>query len=162
MKFANIRAAALAALAAAAVLTTAARAEDPIVKPQAAPRPAAGPTVAAAQEFCGDASGPAAELISRYSNDPKLKEVYKDNDYVAFSDDPKNSTVMYTFTTATNPAHPAAVCRRPEKAGDNIVIKMVVVCDGAKDACDKLRNDFNVLTARMQVEADQQLNQAKN
>ncbi len=160
MKFTTVRATTLTVVAATAALIVVARAEEPMVKPEASPVPTAGPTVAATQEFCGDPTGSAAELIRRYSGDAKLKEVYKDNDYIAYSDDPKNSTVMYTFTTATNPAHPAAVCRKPERAGDNIVIKMVVVCDGPKDPCAKLQNDFNVLTARMQVEADQQMKKA--
>lgn len=64
---------------------------------------------------------------------------------------------MYTFTTPGHPAHPAAVCRKPMKDGDKLIIKMVVVCDGEKDACAKLRNDFNVMTAKMQVEADQMM-----
>lgn len=157
MKFTAVRAATLSSMIAAAALVGVARAEEPIVKPQASPTPTAGPTVAATQGFCGDPAGPAADLIRRYSGDPKLKEVYKDADYVAYSDDPKNSTVMYTFTTSTNPAHPAAVCRKPERVGENFVIKMVVVCDGPQDPCAKLQNDFNVLTARMQVEADQQM-----
>jgi len=160
MKF--VRAATLTAIVAAAALAGGAWAEEPIVKPQASPAPTAGPTVAATQEFCGDPAGPAADLIRRYSGDPKLQEVYKDADYIAYSDDPKNSTVMYTFTTSTNPAHPAAVCRKPERAGDNFVIKMVVVCDGPKDPCAKLQNDFNLLTARMQIEADQQMKKTKN
>ena len=34
---------------------------------------------------------------------------------------------------------------------------MSVVCDGKADDCDKLRNDFNVMTAKMQAEVDQQI-----
>jgi hypothetical protein len=72
-----------------------------IVKIAPTPMPAAGPTVAAAQEFCGDATGKAEELIERYSTKPGLKQVFKSADYVAFSDDEKNSSVMYTFTALT-------------------------------------------------------------
>jgi hypothetical protein len=135
-------------------------AEDPIVKPAPAQPPAAGPTLTAAQAFCGEAPGKAEELLKRYSTDPKLKEVYKSNDYVAYSDDPKSSTVMYTFTRSGHPAHPAAVCRKPEKDGDNLIIKMVVVCDGEASACGKLSNDFNVMTAKMQADADQKFGAA--
>jgi hypothetical protein len=143
----------------AALLATVlpALAEEPIVKIAPTPMPAAGPTVAAAQEFCGDATGKAEELIERYSTKPGLKQVFKSADYVAFSDDDKNSTVMYTFTTKGNAAYPAAVCRKPVQEGDNLVIKMWIVCDGAAAACSKLKNDFNVLTAQMQADVNQKI-----
>lgn len=130
---------------------------EPIVKLAPTPMPNAGPTVSAAQAFCGDPSGSAEELIQRYSTKPGLKQVYKSDDYVAYSDDDKNSSVMYTFTEKANPAHPAAVCRKPVQKGDNLVITMSVVCDGKKDACAKLQNDFNVMTAEMQAHVDQQI-----
>jgi len=132
-------------------------ADDPVVKLAPTPMPAAGPTVSAAQEFCGEPTGKAQELIERYSTKPGLKRVYNSDQYVAYSDDEKNSSVMYTFTTKGNPAYPAAVCRKPVQEGQNLVVKMSVVCDGDADACSKLRNDFNVLTARMQAQVDQQI-----
>jgi hypothetical protein len=134
-----------------------AAAEDPLVKLAPTPMPAAGPTVAAATEFCGDAIGKAAELIERYSSRPGLKEVYKSDQYVAYSDDDKNSSVMYTFTAKGHPAYPAAVCRKPVQEGQSLTIKMTVVCDGEAEACNKLRNDFNVMTAKMQAQVDQQI-----
>lgn len=135
-------------------------ADEAVVKPDATPAPSAGPTVAAAQAFCGDPTGKANELYARYSSQKDLKEVYKSVDYVALSDDDKNSSVMYTFTTKGHPAHPAAVCRKLVKEGDQAVIKMVVVCDGEKEACGKLQNDFNVMTAKMQAEVDNQVKAA--
>jgi hypothetical protein len=132
-------------------------ADEPLVKLSPTPMPAAGPTVAAAQEFCGEPTGKAEELIERYASRPGLKEVYKSDQYVAYSDDDKNSSVMYTFTAKGHPAYPAAVCRKPVQEGDNLVIKMAVVCDGETEACNKLRNDFNVMTAKMQAEVDQQI-----
>jgi hypothetical protein len=136
------------------------RAADDIVKPEPTPPPAAGPTVAAAQGFCGDTIAKADELITRYSTAKGLKETYKSVDYVAYSDDEKAPTVMYTFTTKGHPAHPAAVCRKMSKEGDTLVLKMEVVCDGGKDACDKLRNDFNVMNAKMQAEVDTKIKDA--
>lgn len=138
-----------------AVFASPAFAVDDIVKPAPTPAPAAGPTVAAAQGFCGDVVAKADDLYQRYST--SLKQVYKSGDYIAFADDDKNPTKMYTFTVSSHPAHPAAVCRKIEKIGDNAVIKMEVVCDGEKDACGKLRNDFNVMLAKMQVEIDQKI-----
>ncbi|MFN0218447.1 MAG: hypothetical protein ACKVP4_06505 [Hyphomicrobium sp.] len=144
-----------------ALMSVSAFAADEIVKPAPTPPPSAGPTVAAAQAFCGEAAGKADELFQRYSADLKLKQVYKSADYVAFADDDKNPTAMFTFTVPGHPAHPTAVCRKIEKVGEAAVIKMFVVCDGAAEPCDKLRNDFNVMLAKMQVEVDQKIAEEK-
>ncbi|NOT69819.1 MAG: hypothetical protein HOP09_00655 [Hyphomicrobium sp.] len=136
-------------------------AADEIVKVAPTPMPAAGPTVAAAQQFCGEPTAKADELIARYSTAKGLSETYKSVDYVAYSDDAKNPTVVYTFTTKGHPAHPAAVCRKQVKEGDALVLKMQVVCDGAKEPCDKLRNDFNVMNAKMQAAVDNQIKDAQ-
>ena len=131
-----------------------------ILKPAATPMPAAGPTVTAAQQFCGDPSGKADELITRYSTQKGLKEIYKSVDYVAYGDDDKNPTQVYTFTTKGHAAHPAVVCRRQVKDGDNLIMKMEVVCEGGKEACDKLRNDFVTMNAQMQAEVDSKIKAA--
>ncbi|MBA2125159.1 hypothetical protein DLM45_02830 [Hyphomicrobium methylovorum] len=144
-------------LAALVCLSVPAAANESLVKPAPTPMPTAGPTVSAAEAFCGDPSGSAEDLINRYSTKAGLKEVYKSDQYVAYSDDEKNSTVMYTFTAKGNPAFPAAVCRKPIHKGDNLVITMSIVCDGEAEACNKLRNDFNVMTAKMQAEVDQKI-----
>ncbi len=144
----------------AMAFTPAAMAVEDIVKPAATPMPAAGPTIAAATEFCGDIPAKADDLFTRYSTQQGLKEVYKSVDYIAFSDDEKNSTQMYTFTVKGHPAHPAAVCRRIMKDGDQTTIKMVVICEGEKDACAKLQNDFNVMTAKMQLEVNDRIKAA--
>jgi len=152
--FPNIYAPILAALLAGALP---AFADEPLVKLAPTPMPAAGPTVDAAQAFCGDPTGKAAELIERYTSRVGLKEVHKSDQYVAYSDDDKNSSVMYTFTAKGHPAYPAAVCRKPVQDGPNLIIKMAIVCDGEAEACNKLRNDFNVMMAKMQAEVDQQI-----
>jgi hypothetical protein len=108
-------------------------------------------------DFCGAPTGKALDLIQRYTTDPALKRVYKSTNYIAYSDDEKQSTVMYTFTTKDNPAYPAAVCRKPERVGGNLVIKMSIVCDGKPEACTDLKNQFNVMTARMQTEVNQKI-----
>lgn len=146
--------------AACIALVAPANAADDLVKPAATPAPAAGPTVAAATQFCGDTVAKADELFTRYSTDKKLTETYRSADYVAFSDSKEAPTVMYTFTNQGHPAHPAAVCRKQSKEGDNIVMRMEIVCDGKKDDCDKLRNDFNVMNAKMQVEVDNKIKEA--
>jgi hypothetical protein len=147
-------------IAAAAMLvlgTTSARAVEDVVKPAATPAPTAGPTKAAAELFCGDAPDKAEALIQRYSSKEGLKEVYKSTDFIAYGDDPKNATVMYTFTKAGHAAHPTAVCRKLVQEGDAMIVKMHIVCEGKDDACGKLRNDFNVMTARMQADVDQKI-----
>ena len=157
MTFRTSRLPALASLAAAALFAPAAMAADGIVKLPPTPMPAAGPTISAAQQFCGDPSAKADDLIARYSAQKGLKETYKSVDYIAFSDDEKNPTVVYTFTMKGHAAHPAAVCRKQIKEGDSLVLKMEIVCEGTKDACDRLRNDFNVINAQMQTEVDNKI-----
>jgi hypothetical protein len=132
-------------------------ADDAIVKLPPTPMPSAGPTNAAAQEFCGDATGKAEDLIARYSTKAGLQKVYDTDQYLAYSDDPKNAKVMYTFTKKRNPAYPAIVCRKVQQQGDNLTIVMKVVCEGDKEACAKLQNDFNVMNAQMQAQVDQQI-----
>ncbi len=149
------------AFAAAVAFAAPASAADDIVKPAPTPPPSAGPTLAAAQAFCGETVATADELFTRYSTKEGLKQTYKSDQYIAFSDDEKNPTVMYTFTVKGHEAHPAAVCRKIIKDGDSAVIKMQVICDGEKDACTKLTNDFNVMTAKMQAEVDNQIKAAQ-
>jgi hypothetical protein len=158
-KFAASRAAALA-IASMVTFALPVMATDDIIKPAPTPMPAAGPTIAAAQKFCGDTIAKADELITRYSAAKNLKETYKSVDYVAFADDEKAPTVVYTFTVKGHPAYPAAVCRKQAKEGENIVLRMEIVCDGEKEACDKLRNDFNVMNAKMQAAVDNQIKDA--
>lgn len=157
----TIRAAAFAAFAFCAPASFAADAPAPTAAPAEPAKPAAGPTIAAAGAFCGDPTAKADELLTRYSTAKGLKEVYKSEQYIAFSDDDKNSTVTYTFTIKTHAAHPAAVCRKIVKEGDAMIVKMAIVCDGNADACTTLKNDFNVLNAKMQAEVDQQIAGAK-
>ncbi len=64
---------------------------------------------------------------------------------------------MYTLTTDSHPAYPAAVCRRIVKEGDAAIIKMSIVCEGKSDECTKLSNEFNVMTAQMQAQVDAQI-----
>lgn len=131
-----------------------AKAEETLVAPAPTPAPSAGPTINAAHGFCGEPAASAKDLIARYSTASNLKEVYKSKQYVAYSDNDKDPSLMYTFTLEGQPAHPAAVCRRVVKDGEQVTIKMDVVCDGEAESCTKLENDFNVMTARMQAEVD--------
>lgn len=145
---------------AATLSASVALAADDIIKPAPTPMPTAGPTVAAAQQFCGDPTGKADELIARYSTQKGLIETYKSVDYVAYSDDKTNPTVVYTFTLKGHGAHPAAVCRKQVKEGDTLALKMEIVCEGTEESCKTLRNDFNVINAQMQAEVDNRIKAA--
>jgi len=134
-----------------------ATAEENLVKPAATPAPAAGPTKGNAEGFCGDPLATAAELRQRYTTKAGLTEIDKSNEFVTYSDDPKNPSAMYNFTIETSPAHPSAVCRKLVKEGDQTVLKFQVVCEANEAACAKLNNDFNVLIARMQTEIDSRI-----
>ena len=147
----------LAAVASVALLSSAAYAVEDIVKPEATPAPTAGPTVAAAEAFCGDPTGKADELAKLYMAKTELKQVDKSAEFLTYADDEKNPTVMYNFTTDKSPAHPSAVCRKFVKDGDQMALKYNVVCGAAENACAKLTNDFNVLIARMQATIDGQI-----
>jgi hypothetical protein len=136
-------------------------ADDSLVKLPVTPAPLAGPTTAAATAFCGEAPGKAEDLIGRYSSKAGLQKVYETDQYLAYADDPKNATVMYTFTTKHNPAYPAVVCRKVERRGDNLTVAMKVICDGEQNACAKLRNDFNVMNAEMQAAVDHKIAEQK-
>ena len=147
----------IAAACSAFLAISSAQAEENFVKPAPTPAPTSGPTVDAAHGFCGEATASAKDLIARYASAGTLKEVYKSSKYIAYSDSDKDPTLMYTFTVEGQAAHPAAVCRRIETNGEQVTIRMDVVCDGEAESCSKLRNDFNVLTARMQAEVDSKI-----
>ncbi len=156
-----MRAVCFAAILAVATAASAI-AEESIVAPAPTPPPAAGPTKTAAEAFCGDTVAPAKDLIARYSGEAKLKQVYKSDMYLAYADDDKNPTVMYTLTTDRHSAYPAAVCRRIVKEGDAAVIKMNIVCEGNGEECQKLTREFNVMTAQMQAQVDAKIKSGGN
>ncbi len=147
----------LAAAVAAALVSTSAFAAEEAVKPEATPPPAAGPTIAKAEAFCGDPTGKADELANLYMAKAGLKQVDKSAEFLTYADDEKNPTVMYNFTTDKSPAHPSAVCRKFVKDGEQMTLKYNVVCGAEQNACAKLANDFNVLIARMQTSIDGQI-----
>lgn len=134
------------------------RAEEPIVKHEPTPAPSSGPTLAAAEGFCGEPTAKADELAKRYMGQEGLQKIDDGSkQYLTYTDDPKNASVMYNFSTEDNPAHPVAVCRKLVREGEQITLKYNVVCGGSEDACAKATSDFNVLIARMQAQVNQQV-----
>jgi hypothetical protein len=111
---------------------------------------AAAPAVRAGDEFCGRPSGKADELLATISKAEGVKEIHRGPEYLAFQDGA--SQTVFTFTQAAQgPAHPTAVCRRPVKDGDNLILQMVIVCNGETEACQRLESDFKLLNAKMEA-----------
>jgi hypothetical protein len=118
------------------------------------------PALAGAETaFCGVGAGTASELMSRVGAMPGIREVHRDRDFVAYQD-PASSTV-YTFTVKGQPAHPAAVCRKPVQKGDSLEIEMAIVCEGPERHCTQLDGDFKLLNAKMQADINNQIQAGK-
>ena len=99
--------------------------------------------------FCGRPTGEPAALQEAVSKDPAVKEVYRGAEYIAYQD---ATEAVFTFSqTAQGPAHPAAICRKPVRDGDNMLLQMVIVCKGESDACQRLESDFKLLNAEMEA-----------
>jgi hypothetical protein len=115
----------------------------------------------AAEDFCGVPSGDPAAIMDGVMKMPGVKQAFNGPEYVAYSD-PATET-MFTFTrSGLGPAHPAAVCRKPVRAGDAITLQMVIVCRGAVDACQRLESDFKLLNAKMEAHIRGQTGAAAN
>lgn len=106
------------------------------------------------KQLCGTEHGSVAALTERVVKGEKHPEVFRGPDYLAYED--KQRETMWSFTTEKQPAHPAAVCRRPVRQGDELVLDMGIVCEGPKDACDKLTKDFEYLNYQMLLQMRQQ------
>ena len=56
---------------------------------------------------------------------------------------------LWSFPPAGHPAYPAAIRRRVVQGGSNVVIKMTVLCQTSKPACDALVADFEKLNGNV-------------
>jgi hypothetical protein len=61
----------------------------------------------------------------------------------------RSTLSLWSFTPPSHPAHPAAIHRKVVQEGDNIFVKMQVLCEAPKPACDKVVADFEDLNQRM-------------
>jgi hypothetical protein len=105
-------------------------------------------SAAPAADFCGRESNTPATMEVEISKAAGIREIFRGPEYVAYQDEA--SQAVYTFTQAAQgAAHPAAVCRKPVRDGDNLTLQMVVVCQGASDDCQRLESDFKLLNAKM-------------
>jgi hypothetical protein len=63
-------------------------------------------------------------------------------------DDPSEQTI-WSFTPPGHPAYPAAVRRQIVKGDSGFSLKMSILCQAAKQPCDKLVADFQELNNKM-------------
>lgn len=61
----------------------------------------------------------------------------------------RSNHVIWSFTPAGHPAHPAAVKRTVVQMGDGIGVQMNVLCQARKADCDTLVAEFQALNERM-------------
>lgn len=59
------------------------------------------------------------------------------------------ASVAWAFTTQSNPAHPAVVCREIVSKGKDVVVNLVVRCGSTKQACDAMVATWENLNQRM-------------
>jgi hypothetical protein len=109
-----------------------------------------GAAESADTSFCGRPTGEPAALMETITKDATIKEIHRGPEYIAYQD--TASQAVYTFSQAAQgPAHPAAICRKPLKEGDSMVLQMVIVCKGDSTACQRLESDFKLLNAQMEA-----------
>ncbi len=102
-------------------------------------------------DFCGRPTAGAVELRATIIKAEGIKEIYRGAEYVAYEE--AATQTVFTFTEAgQGQAHPTAVCRKPVKDGDNLLLQMRIVCGGSSDGCQALESDFKLLNARMEAE----------
>lgn len=114
--------------------------------------PAAVPSDPALTGMCGKPTGKVADIQKRVTETEKLAETNHNDIYVTYQD-PSDLTT-YTFTKEGHTAHPAVLCRKPEKQGETMVLHMDVVCEGENQPCLKFRKDFERFNADMQAEIE--------
>jgi len=61
----------------------------------------------------------------------------------------RSTMSLWSFTPSGHPAHPAAIHRRVVQEGNNVVMKMDVLCEAPKPACDKVVADFQGLNQQV-------------
>lgn len=112
-------------------------------------------------DFCGRATAAPDVLQAEISKAPGVKEIFRGAEYIAYQDEATQA--VYTFTTAAQgAAHPAAVCRKPVRDGDNLTLQMLIVCKGAGEDCQRLESDFKLLNAKMEAAIRNEAGQAAN
>ena len=112
--------------------------------------PGAAPAAAADIDFCGRSTGEPAALQEAISKAAGIKEIHRGPEYIAYQED--GTEAVFTFSLpAQGGAHPAAICRRPVKDGDNLTLQMVIVCKGETWACQALESDFKLLNAQIEA-----------
>jgi hypothetical protein len=65
--------------------------------------------------------------------------------------DDEAAHTIWSFTPSDHPAYPAVVKRQLVQQGGGIAVKMDVLCNGSKAACDDLVRSFQALNAQIQA-----------
>jgi len=103
-----------------------------------------------AADFCGRPTAEPAALEAAVAKADGVTKVYDGPEYFAFQD--AKSEAMFTFTRpAQGPSHPAVVCRKPVKDGDQLKLQMEIVCRGTPAGCAALEAEFRKLNAQMEA-----------
>jgi hypothetical protein len=61
----------------------------------------------------------------------------------------RSTLSIWSFTPPGHPAHPAAIHRKVVQQGDNLFIKMNVLCEAPKSACDAMVAEFQNLNGQV-------------
>jgi hypothetical protein len=67
----------------------------------------------------------------------------------------RSTLSLWSFTPSGHPAHPAAIHRKVVQEGNNIFVKMHVLCEAPKPACDKVVADFQSLNQQVRKDMKQ-------
>jgi hypothetical protein len=67
----------------------------------------------------------------------------------------RSTLSLWSFTPPGHPAHPAAIQRKVIQEGNNILVKMHVLCEAPKPACDKVVADFQSLNQQVRKDMKQ-------
>ena len=118
----------------------------------------AGAARAADADFCGTPTATPQALQATVSKADGVKEIFRNKEFVAYQDG--NSQTLYTFTEPAEQSHPAAVCRKPVKTGDDLTLEMAIVCQGKAEECQRLEADFKLLNAKMEADIRNQASAA--
>lgn len=108
------------------------------VAAMAAPAPAG-----AHGQMCGVAAADARGFEKAVRADKRFAPTKAPKSYATFVS--AADQAIWTFTTADNPAYPAAVCRQVADEGGVMTIRMKISCQASASACDKLTRTFQAL-----------------
>lgn len=99
-----------------------------------------------------------AEALQSMTSKPGVQVNVTQPDGWTIVNDPSPVFSVWSFTPRSHPAHPAVVRRtvQQDKTG-NVSVEMVALCEAAKEPCDQLIRDFQVLNEQMRERVQRRL-----